>query len=384
MRGLSVRMGAFDNGVPKTFRAIIALAQHADRVRIVFANGATGATYTVAGCNVRALPDLVSALPAPTAATLPSAGVVPVAPTAARRGYLVSNWVDISTVDRTDGGAFPLLCIDAYVSTAASISILGNGGSDNFANWATRPNGRIWIMRHNDGDCVTTPANFVSTTNRIQSPIVGVQYVARGRVVTVMGVGDSITDGRGTYIGEGFGLPACEAVSSMSGVAVEWWNNGWAGLGLGNWAAPGFEDMIAAGLIPDIVITPNGSPNEFGTPILASNIASSRQSLARILHAARENQVTPIVWTVLPTNPAIKDYNASDALRVGHNAATLQMAQRGVHVVDMAAALSGVTDGDGQVNILAGCTTDNIHPNDAGNALMRDLLIQALRLYVPA
>lgn len=384
MRGLSGRMGMFDNSTPKTFRAIIALAQHADRVRVIFANGALGGGYTVAGCNVRSLPDLVSALPVPTAATLPSAGVLPASPSGNRRSYLVSDWVNISTVDRTDGGAFPLLCIDAFVSTPANIWILGNGSSDNFANWATRPNGRIWIMRHNDGDCVTTPASFVSTTNRIQSPIVGVQYVARGRVVTVMGVGDSITEGRGTYIGEGFGLPACESISSMSGVAVEWWNNGWAGAAMSTWIAPGFADICAAGLVPDIVVAPNGSPNDMGPTVTDAQIRTQRQQLAAILHTARENQVTPIVWTVLPTNPPTKDYNATDSLRTAYNAATLQMVQRGVHVVDMSAALSGVTDGDGQVNMLAGTTVDNIHPNDAGNVLMRDLLIQALRQCVPA
>lgn len=384
MRGLSGRMGAFDNSTPKTFRAIIALAQHADRARVIFTNGATGSGYTVAGCNMRALPDLVSALPAPTAVTLPSGGVLPAAPNTARRTYLVSNWVDLSTVDRTDGGQFPLLCIDAYVSTASGISILGNGGSDNFANWATRPNGRVWIMRHNDGDCVTTPANFTSTVNRIQSPIVGVQYVARGQVITVMGIGDSVTDGRGNVIGEGFGVPACEALSSLSGVAVEWWNNGWAGSRMDDWVAPGFEDMCAAGLIPDIVVTPNGSPNNFGTPIVAAEITRCRQQLARILNTAKENRVVPIVWTVLPTNPAIKDYNSSDALRTAYNAATLQMGQRGVHVIDMASAISGPVDADGQVTMLSGTTTDNIHPNDAGNALLRELLVQALRRYVPA
>lgn len=377
-RVLSGRMGAFDNTTPKTFRAIIALGQHFDRIRVIFANGNPGGTYTVAGCNVRALAD-PNVLTTPVSVAVPSSGVVPAAPSS-RRSYLVSAWADISSVSRSDGGTYPLVCVDAYISTAGSITILGNGGSDNFANWATRP-GRSWTMQYNDGDCVTTPGNFVSVTNRIQSPIVGVQYAARGRVITVMGCGDSIVEGRGTYIAEGWGVPACEAVSSMSGVTVEWFSNAWAGLDMVGWVGPSLEDACAAGLIPDIVVSPCGSPNNFGTPITTANINACRQGLARLLAAARDYQVVPLIVTVIPTNPAIKDFNASDSLRRGFNDEIRSYRQRGYPVLDMDEVMAGIVDGDGQTNILAGATTDNIHPNDLGNTLMSNVLVPVLKTY---
>lgn len=380
-RMFSMRTGAFDNSTVKTFRTILTLAQHFDRVRIIFANGSTSATYTVAGCNVRALADPAGALPSPTTVTLPSSGVVPVAASANRRSYLVSDWINLSSVDRSDGGTFPVLCVDAYVSTAGTITIMGNG-TDSFTNWATRPNGRTWRMRYNDGDCVTTPASFVSTTDRSQSPIVGVQYGARGRVITVMGGGDSITDGRGTYTSEGWGVPAVEALSSMtSGAALEWCNLGWAGADAATFAAY-LNDACVAGLIPDIAIFPNASPNSFSTPIVSANVDACRSALQRMLVTAREYQVAPIIWTCMPTNPAVKDYNSSDSLRRAWNAETLAWSNRGMHVLDFDAAMAGVTDGDGQVNMGASFTSDNIHPNDAGNAVLSGLTQAALREYI--
>lgn len=381
-RVLSARMGTFDNSTPKTFRAVLSLAQHFDRLRVIFSNGNAAATYSVAGCNVRAIANLTSAYPAPVAVSLPSSGVVPVAPTSNRRGYLVSDWVDLNSVERTDGGSYPLVVVDAYVSSAASITVLGNGSSDNFSGWANRGNGRIWRMYHNDGDCVATPANFLSTTLRNQSPIVGVQYAARGRVVTVMGVGDSITDGRGSIIGEGWGVPACEALSNMNdGVAVEWFNNGWAGATMNGWIRHALGDACAAGLIPEIVIAPGGSPNSLGLPITTANIGDIRRGRAQLLADAAAYQVTPMLWTTLPVNTPQKNWGESDALRREDNDKIRALAKRGVEIIDMDAVIAGEIVG-GQVQMIGGTTTDNIHPNDLGNALMSRLARAAIGAYV--
>lgn len=382
-RMLSGRMGAFDNTTPKTFRVTLTLAQHFDAIRVIFVNGATGGGYTVAGCNARVLANLTDALPTPTTVTLPSSGVLPVSPSSTRRSYLLSDWIPLSSVPRTDGGIFPLLNIDAYVSSASSISIMGNGSNDNFANWATRPNGRIWRMRHNDGDCVTTPANFVSTTDRIQSPIAGIQYSARGKVITVMGLGDSITDGRGTYIGEGFGVPACEAISDINGVAVEWANLGWAGASSNTWASPAFEDVIAAGIVPDAIVFSGGSPNDLSSPaITAANINICRQHIVRTLRNAQLNKVVPFIWTILPVEPGTKDFNGTDALRREHNDYIRSLASRGVNILDFDREIAGNTDSDGQVLPKTGTMADGIHPGDVGNAALSLILQAGLKRYI--
>lgn len=375
-RILSARMGTFDNSTVKTFRAIIEVAAAGfDAVRPIFANGNTGATYTVAGCNVRALADTTSALPSATAVTLPSSGVVPVAIAGTRRSFLLGNWTDLASVARTDGGTGALVCIDAYVSTNASITIMGNG-TDPFTNWATRTN-RKWIMRYNDGDCVTTPANFTSTTNRSQSPIIGVQYLARGRVITVMGVGDSITDGRGTYLCEGFGVPACESVSSQTGTVFEWVNCGRPSESSSNFRYF-LSDACAAGIVPDVVVISAGSPNNTGATIAAAEVAAGRFGMAHLLRTAKDYNVHPVIWTWPPINASVKAWGSSDALRTAYNAAVLQYAD--LDVMDFADVLEGATLGSGQIEFGSGLTTDGVHPNDAGNAVMSPLLAAKLQM----
>jgi len=370
-RILEGRMGTFDNSTVKTFRAIFEVAPGFDAVRPIFANGSTSVTYTVAGCNVRPLANLTTGFPSlssitATAVTMPSSGIVPVAAIANTRNYLLGAWTDLSSVARDDGGSGALVCIDAYISTATTISAMGNGSTDTISTWASRAN-RKAVFRYNNGDCVTTPASFTDATNRIQSPIVGVQYAARGRVITVMGVGDSITDGRGTIIGEGWGVPACEAVSATTGPYFEWASCGWSGQYSDNYRNY-LPDAISAGIVPDVVIFPSASPNDFSISLSTSEMKAARKGVAHLLRVARDNKIVPIIWTMLPVNPAVKDFGANDANRVAYN--TEVKAWSGISVLDFSAALSGVTDGDGQVNILAGMTSDNIHPNDAGNAIL--------------
>lgn len=381
------RMGTFDNTTAKTFQVTATLAQHFDAVRVLFANGSNAASYTIGQLKLSsqaAAADLnnsagswVQGYMAGGATTAP----VPAAASAvSRRGWFASDWVTLNSSDRSDGGAFPIVTARCTITTAAPISIFGNG-TDDYTNWVTRPNGRFWCMRHQDGDQVTAPAGFTSTVNRNQSPIVGFQYLARGQVITVMGAGDSITEGRGTYKGEGFGVPACEALSRMDGIAVEWCNVGISGAGT-DIIRNQIIDVLAAGIHPDLLVVPYGSPNDNGGTWLASNTLSIRGFLGQALPACRVAQVQPVLWTVLPTNPASKAYGASDALRVAHNNDTLGMRDRGVDVMDFAAALSGVTDGNGQVAMLAGSTTDNIHPNDAGNAVLAPILVEKIKEYM--
>lgn len=371
------RMGTFDNTTQQTFHVVLTTAQHFDAVRLIFANGTTS-TATVGVAKVSPLSDLsttsnqnnsggtwtsVTFAGGATTGTIPAAGGA-----SFRRNFLLSDWISVSSLDRVDGGTFPAIAVRAYISTSGTIGVVGNG-TDSFTGWATNPTGRIHIMRNQAGDQVTAPAGFSSTTNISQSPIVGIQYAARGRVVTVMGVGDSITEGRGTYKGEGFGMPACAAISDINGVAVEWSNCGWSS------ASP--SQIMASGLdalqyfTPDILALPNGSPNVSSAPLTAAGITASRQMLYRLLAECQTKGVRPLIWTWLPTNDTTKAWNSSDSLRREWNDTTRQLAtQRGLVVLDADAILAGADNGSGQIQMLAGSTSDGIHPNDSGNALL--------------
>lgn len=379
------RMGTFDNTTQKTFNVCCTLAQKFDAVRLIFANGNTGGTLGIGVTKVSVRENLATfnnSNNSWTAVTFAgsSTGTVAAAPGSNRRSYLLSDWIEINSLDRDDGGTFPVLYMRSYISTSGSITIMGNG-TDDFTNWVTRPNGRIWCMRYQNGDQCTTPSGFTDTTNRSQCPIVGVQYAARGQVITVMGVGDSITEGRGTYLGEGWGVPACEGLSSMSGVAFEWSNVAWSGVSTGA-IRDQVIDVLGAGIYPELMFIPTGSPNDVSTTVTSAQVLAMRTRLARALVECRAYQVRPVLWTWLPSNPAAKDYGSTDSLRVALNSDVVSWARRGVDVLDYSAALEGTVDGDGQMQFASSVTTDNIHPNDAGNAILVPLAQQPLRKYV--
>jgi hypothetical protein len=76
----------------------------------------------------------------------------------------------------------------------------------------------------------------------------------------VMSVGDSITEGRGTYKGEGFNLPACQALTNPNDFAIEYANCGWSGQTPLEYVIRG-RYLIDTELSPDVLIMPLGSPN---------------------------------------------------------------------------------------------------------------------------
>lgn len=385
------RMGDFAlNASGNTFEVLMALAQDFDAVRIITSNSNNG-TNTSAPlilANVATVGDTSAATTdaADWSAQVTWGGAgtqaLTVASGTSRRTYQVSDWILKSSLPRTDGGTLPLLAVRGFVATNANpITIMGNG-TDNFSNWSAHPSGRIWKMRVANGNFASASQSTFNANSSVvqQSPIIGVQYSARGRVVTVMAAGDSITEGRGTYIGEGFIFPACAELSSKAGVAVEYCNIGWSGVNT-SFVARQVLDVTNAGIFPDLMFLPAGSPNDIGGTITAALIASQRANIGWAQALCRQNQIIPVIWPWLPSNTAVKNYGATDSLRVAYNQEVYTLAGRGVDVSMVDTPIIGELSG-GQVQMAAGTTGDNIHPNDAGNALMKPFAKTAIARYV--
>lgn len=141
------------------------------------------------------------------------------------------------------------------------------------------------------------------------------------------------------------------------------------------------QDAILDGFVPDIVFYQGGTPNISAAPLLSGHVAAWRQHAVLATSAISELGGVPILRTVLPVNPAVKNYDATDALRVAYNAALLTWEKDGLDVWDFSSVMSGETDGDGQVLMREDFNLDNIHPNDAGNAAGAVLALQKLRKY---
>ena len=374
------RMGTVDNTAGNTFQITAELQADFDAVRPIFASTDTNISHAIR---------MVSASSPTSAADLNNssgtwiqglkAGLgrvyAGVAPAVNRIFYTTTDWIYLPSQARTDGGKKPLVSIRAFFNASSTLPAYGNG-TDSFTNWATRTDGRKWVARQQSGLHVTTTAGFTSTTNLSQSPIVGVQYLTRGKVITVAAVGDSITDGRGTYLGEGFVMPAVEALSTPR-VAIEYMNCGWSGQNMAIFAERAI-DILESDVRPDIMVMPAGSPNDTPGTITQSQIDGMRAQRARVQQAARAAGVPIVLWTWLPTNSDVRPYGASDSLRTAYNAEVLAQDSREFIVADTSTAFSGATVG-GQVQIASGLATDGIHPNDAGNSALTPLIRAAIQ-----
>lgn len=458
----------------RTYEVTATTAVEFDAVRLVLAMGNTDSANAIAVTGYAS----VAAVPNPNDAAIATAswqtvtwggtnnlggaGTITLNPSAsaARRALDVSDIMPLASVARDDGGAYPMLRMRVYVAqttgSTGNIVVLGDG-SQSFANWATHPSGRIWRMWGKNGQYSQsnpggmTEAAGVAVENGC--PIVGLVYYARGKVVNVVGFGDSITEGQGTYIGEGFGFPACQELSqNAEGVAFEWSDMGWSGQNTSQIRQQVF-DALASGLKWDIAVLPGGSPNDLatttgytasiagttltvsaapGSPTLAvgdviygpnitrgtkvtalgtgtggagtytvtpsQTAASGAMSNTRpitkaIVDNARSRAshmaallagagMIPVVWTWLPTNGQVRAYGTDDALRRALNDDYRKWAGRGSIVADFDRAIAGTADASGQVQMAAGTTSDNIHPNDAGNAAMAAILSKAGRRLV--
>lgn len=375
----------FDNSTPKTFRRIFTLAQHCDYVRVGFINGG-GNNYTIAKAAVASL-DTTNNFKA-DGLTFTNLlfnggydGIVPPSPGNGRRSYLVSDWVALSSLTPSDDATKePKIIVSAYIETAETITLMGKSdGTTDFTNWATHPT-RPMVMRYNDGDCVTTPANFTSETNRSTSPIGFIQYAARGQVVTVFAVGDSIANGEGsgiTYAGQSEAFLACVELSDMDGIAYDFVNLAWSGTTTDR-ITDQVIDILKTKVLPDIMLIPVGSPNDVATTISASHITNARQRYTRSVMECEKHNVIPIIWTWLATDPSVKDRGASDSLRRDYNDAIRALANKGVIVADYASVIDGEEDEDGQTLMVPAYTSDHIHPNDAGKAALKPLTKNAI------
>ncbi len=387
------RFGTLDNSTQKTFHVACELQQEFDAVSVVLANTSTTASYyflvklsvaAALGDGNNSAGTWSSAIDETGDTAIPT----PVAPTG-RVGYRILPPFPINSVARADGGTKPLLFCRVYgVDTGVSaLPVYGNGTTDVYSGWVSRTDGRTWIARQQNGDAITTPVNFTSTTDVNQSPIVGFVYWSRGRVVTIATCGDSAADGRGTVIGEGWAVPLANEIASASGVPVEYANFSAPGEAYGDYTTTGIGfglraiDILRKPLLrPDCLMMPNGTYNSAGAaPLVGSEITPQETVFRRVLETASSAQVPVMAYTWMPWTSG--GWNASDALRVAYNAETLASypsGSRTVRVVDFSTAVSGPTV-SGQVTLLPAYDGDTVHLNDAGNAALVPVALSTTR-----
>jgi lysophospholipase L1-like esterase len=306
-----------------------------------------------------------------------------------RRTYKVSDIVDASNVeavDRGDGGSTFLINARHYTAqAAASISVIGNGGSDTYTNWRTASNGRIWLSRQMNGNQTATAGSAWSTTDISQTTIAGFIFYCEGQVVSIGAVGDSVAFGFGsTRKGAGVMEYLADYFNVFTGVATSTINIARSGASTDEYKN-GIADLIAAGIVPDVMLISGGTVNDLASTLAAGNVRKWRRWVSIQMSQCWDAGCVPVVVTVAPVTSAVKALAATDALRIAHNADLLTWRARGQPVIDLSTAVGGAGTGTaGQIEPPAGMAPDGTHPNDAAYAAAGEMgAVELAALFVP-
>lgn len=278
-RILGARVVNSAGGLGNTFHVMARLATQFDAIRLVLMNPTVADVVNVTGAITPGGSTADSLQSGATWTPVTWAGganvTLPLAADAQNPNIVLSDWIPCK------GDSSKLISVRVYVPAAGNTTCpVTSVVAGIAATWATMAN-REWISRYQAGDFVTTPASMNTTTLQDVNAIVGIQYIARGVVYTVMGIGDSgigqgdsaSPEGRG----DSFWSKACKDLLA-EGYPVEIANCGWAG----QTTAQIFTraQTLLNSIKPQIVVYGLFSPND-GAPSDATDLAM-RGRAARI------------------------------------------------------------------------------------------------------
>ena len=337
-----------------------------DAIQLVLQNN-EASSYTLGGAVVGVsanITDNVTPTGGWVACTWPSL-TIPARIAANRPSITLSDIINLSSLTPTDG-SYPYLMVRTYCGTGGYSVTGANAAMGQNAQYQ----GRYFVSyRDGTGDYATTnQAAFTKGTAQNLCHVTGVIFYSRGRVVSVLGVGDSITQGAGVTneSQNGWGPRSCASVSTTS-MPVLWSNFGFTSQTSAQYFAR-LETALSSGIRPQIVVYSPFSPND-GTPS-QTTVNTQRAYLARFYALADEYRFIPIITTGCPNTAAAWNATA-DNFRKAFNTEILAMRNQGRIVVDFASVLG---DGATPERFIPAMTEDGTHPSGAGYAAMATLL----------
>ena len=373
------RTGSFTtHSTGTTFATTMAAPQRFDAFQVVLHNAGSAALQidacTVVMCSGTTTDSLLmGGGQTIVTVTFDSGSVTSTVPLAAtnHRSYKISDIIDaanVEAVDRGDGGTTYLInCRHYTAQNATSISVIGNGTTDDYTNWRTADNGRIWVSRQMNGNQTTTAGGSWSTTYISQTTIAGFIFYCEGQVVSIGVTGDSVPFGFGsTRKGAGLAEYLADYFNGAGGVATSTINIARSGASTDEYKY-GVGDLIAADIVPDVMLIGGGTINDLSSTLAAGNVRKWRRWLSIQMAQCWDAGCIPVPLTVVASTGKAMD--TTDSLRVAHNMDLLTWRNRGQPVIDLAGAIGGTdSDADGQIEPPVGTVPDGTHPNDTGYA----------------
>lgn len=368
------------------FKALVAATETA-----ALTSAAVSGQPTVAGAQTAALR---SALGAPGWASVTFGGASSgdlAAATAYAPTVLSSDWIELPSVARVAGetSTRPLLMVRVFHDGAANGAWNACGGftadtdADKTAweNAGPRASGgnahpSPWWREYQFNtitttDGVTTPAtNVPSATLQGAGMWVAVEFGYRNRAISVMGVGDSLTEGTISYGSFGsWGLRGCMLASSPSR-PVSFFNAGISGQ-TSNTYVTAAETAVPI-MKPTHVVYELMSPNDQAAvgALTAIEAGVHMARLQRMVRLCKANGARLVVVGPFPNNAYTV---GSDAFRLQVRAAAAAAAAAGsaFDYLDVEAVLG---DGATPARYKNGFAYDNTHPNNAAMDALATML----------
>ena len=308
-----------------------------------------------------------------------SSVAIPAAASTYRRGVLSSDWLDISSLPRTDvvnGRPGTLLRIygDIEWTTMGNIATDASATVTAWRSNQSAPWYRIHDMSSYTGDGVADlTQNGGSISNVMVHLIVEYDYENPG--VGVLGIGDSLTENsyeRGKYAA--WGHISCATVSSPS-CPVMFQNCGHAGQTADVFDLPGLE-MIAL-TKPSVIFHQAYSPNPSATEATAARIALSMSRLNRTIAAAKDYGSRVCVWSPLANDSWD---STDDAGRLALRQLMIKRASTGeIDLLDFEADLMTTAV---PARVKPELKLDSTHPNALGLNIMAEKGAAYLRQFI--
>jgi hypothetical protein len=291
-----------------------------------------------------------------------------------------SDWFNISSIARTDGGRLQIGMARIVIPTGGFYSY----GAVDTTPWNSQvgfTNGRSWSVFRYSGDAgVSSPNSFTAAAVFPNTIFQGFEYDTKVPCLTIAGCGDSIdegaVDGTNGNFGNGYLWQAVNLLrAQFPTVPIELLDFGVFSSASSTFLQR-YQTQIASDTHFDAIHYSPFTPND-GTPTQATTDAECIW-LARVSESERLAGRNIILRDGCPNN-ALGWTAPQDAFRMTLNAQIL--ASSGVLTWSANAVLS---DGASPARYIVGTTTDGTHPNELGHGLAAVPCAATIRYLIPA
>lgn len=284
-------------------------------------------------------------------------------------GIALSDWAQVSSLDRADGGISPIVqCRVALPSGANVISISGANEAAVFDTKAAA-SGLRFRSSLGVGDNVTTIAAQAAIASNGWFGIQGIEFLHRSAAVQISEFGDSTQRGQGwTDTNTGHISPGFLAQASLSSQSnpVFYANHCVSGQNSATSRSTAKWHMANANI--DVVIIPSWSANDGGSAVL-----SQWPDILATVNYALSLGVLPVVVNAMPEYTLTL---AQDSERKTLNARLLALRSIGAMVIDRDSVM---TDNGSPARQIASLTNEGRHPSAAGYGVIYPMYADAFK-----